>query len=165
MLDMPREPIISGNFKGMAVIQTFYNNNINYCTSISKWFDTDRELLNSMMFTCKVTKYIETESDGNVIKMYDEKKLQVINTYLYNKVHGIYLNENLTGPVECLNLIDYINESDEIIQSDEMFDFVERFSEKSERKSFGRSSFVSVLSENTDDDINDGIFLIGDLVY
>ena len=168
---MPREPIISGNFKGMAVIQLFYNNSINSCSSISKWVQIDQELMNSMIFTSKVTKYIEIENNGNVIKLYYQTKQEVTNTYTFNSRHGIYLNNKLSGSVECLNLVDYIDESeqfDETQQTSDMFDFVnfvERLSEKSERRSFGRTSFTSVLSVNQDDESIDGIFIFGDVIY
>lgn len=168
---MPREPIISGNFKGMAVIQIFFNNSINSCSSISKWVQIDQELMNSMIFTSKVTKYIETENNGNVIKLYDQTKQEVTNTYTFNPRHGIYLNDKFSGSVECLNLVDYIDESeqsDETQQTSDMFefiDFVERLSEKSERRSFGRTSFTSVLSVNQDDESIDGIFIFGDVIY
>jgi hypothetical protein len=165
---MLKEPIISGNFKGMAVIQIFRNNSINTCTSISMWIQTDQELMDSMMLTSKVSKYIETESDGNVIKLYDDKKEQVINTYTFNTKHGIYLNSKFSGSVECLNLVDYIDESEEVEQPIDIFDFidfVERLSEKNERKSISRSSFTSVISSNGEDDSIDGIFIFRDIVY
>lgn len=168
---MPKEPIISGNFKGMAVIQIFSNNSINSCGSISKWIQIDQELMNSMIFTSKTSKYIETENDGNVIKLYDENKEKVTHTYTFNSRHGIYLNEKTSGSVQCLNLVDYIDESDEsnnTTQPSDMFeliDFVERLSEKNERKSFGRSSFTSVLSVNLDDESIDGIFIFSDVIY
>lgn len=162
---MLREPIISGNYKGMAVIQIFCNSSINMCTSISKWIQIDHELMNSMMLTSKLIKYIETENDGNVIKLYDDKKEQVINTYTFNTKHGIYLNNKFSGSVECLNLIDYINESEEVKQPIDIFDFIEQLSEKSERKSLSRSSFTSVISVNQEDESIDGIFIFGDVIY
>lgn len=168
---MPKEPIISGNFKGMAVIQIFLNNSINSCGSISKWIQIDQELMNSMIFTSKTSKYIETENDGNVIKLYDENKEKVTHTYTFNTRHGVYLNEKTSGSVQCLNLVDWIDDSDELDDqaqpSDvfELYGFIERLSEKSERKSFGRSSFTSVLSVNTEDETIDGIFVFGDIIY
>lgn len=168
---MPKEPIISGNFKGMAVIQIFSNNSINSCGSISKWIQIDQELMNSMIFTSKVTKYIETESDGNVIKLFDNDKQKVTKTYTFNTRHGIYLNDNFSGSVQCLNLVDFIDESDEAEDTTEpsdmfeLFDFVERLSEKSDRKSFGRSSFSSVISTNGNEESIDGIFIFGDFIY
>lgn len=166
---MPKEPIISGNFKGMAIIQIFFNNSINSCSSISKWIQTDQELMNSMILTSKLSRYIETENDGNVIKLYDENKQQVTKTYTFNTRHGIYLNDKLSGSVECLNLVDYIDESeDNTTEPSDIFefiDFVERLSEKSERKSFGRSSFTSVISVNPDEESIDGIFIFSDVIY
>jgi hypothetical protein len=159
---MLREPIISGNFKGMAVIQIFRNNSINTCTSISKWIETDHELLDSMMLTSKSITYIESESDGNVIKLYDEKKEQIINTYTFNTKHGLYLNSKFSGSVECLNLVDYIDDSEELEQPIDIIDFIERLSE---RKSISRSSFNSVISANGDDESIDGIFIFGDVIY
>jgi hypothetical protein len=158
---MLKEPIISGNFKGMAVIQIFRNNSINTCTSISKWIETDHELLNSMMLTCKSITYIESESDGNIIKLYDNKKEQVINTYTFNTKHGLYLNSKFSGSVECLNLVDYIDESEELEQPIDIYDFIERLSEQ---KSLSRSSFTSVISANGDDDSLDGIFIFRDVI-
>ncbi len=167
---MPKEPIISGNFKGMAVIQIFYNNTINSFSSISKWIQIDQELMNSMIFTSKSCRYIETNDNGNVIKLYDDNK-QVVNTYTFNTIHGIYLNDKISGSVECLNIVDWIDDldnSDEQSQPSDVFefiDFVERLSEKSERKSFGRNSFTSVVSVTTDDETIDGIFIFGDIIY
>ncbi len=170
---MPKEPIISGNFKGMAVIQIFYNNSINSCSSISKWIQIDQELMNSMIFTSKSSRYIESNDNANVIKLYDDNK-QVVNTYTFNTRHGIYLNDKLSGSVECLNIVDWIDDSDDseniVNQSQpsdvfEFIDFVERLSEKSERKSFGRCSFTSVITTNTEDETIDGIFVFGDIIY
>ncbi len=167
---MPKEPIISGNFKGMAVIQIFYNNSINLCSSISKWIQIDQELMNSMIFTSKSCRYIESDNNGNVIKLYDDNK-QVVKTYTFNTRHGIYLNDKTSGSVECLNIVDWIDESEESDDQSqpsdvfEFIDFVERLSEKSERKSFGRSSFTSVISTNNDDETIDGIFVFGDIIY
>ena len=159
---MLREPIISGNFKGMAVIQIFRNNSINTCTSISKWVQIDHELMNSMMLTNKSITYIESESDGNIIKLYDDKKEQIINTYTFNNKHGLYLNSKFSGSVECLNIVDFIDESEEIEQPIDIFDFIERLSEQ---KSLSRSSFTSVISANGDDDSLDGIFIFKDTMY
>jgi len=167
---MPKEPIISGNFKGMAVIQIFYNNSINSCSSISKWIQIDQELMNSMIFTSKSTRYIESNDNANVIKLYDDNK-QVVKTYTFSSRHGIYLNDKILGSVECLNIVDYVDDSDESDDVDqpsdvfELIDFAERLSEKSERKSFGRSSFTSVISANTEDETIDGIFVFGDIIY
>ncbi len=169
---MPKEPIISGNFKGMAVIQIFYNNSINSCSSISKWIQIDQELMNSMIFTSKTNRYIESQNDGNVIKLYDDNK-QYVNTYTFNTRHGIYLNDKPSGSVECLNIIDYIDESEESDNIEqppdffELYGFVERLSEKSEkseRRSIGRNSFSSVMSV-ADEETIDGIFIFGDIIY
>ncbi len=169
---MPKEPVISGHFKGMAVIQVFKNNTINNCTSISKWVAIDQELMNSMIFSSREIKYIETENSGNVIKLYDENKSNIKSTYYFNTRHGLYLNNKHTGSVECLNLIDYIEESDESDDSkdsDQAVDneedygiFIERFSEKSERRSFGRSSFSS--ERVSFDETIDGIFIFNDIL-
>lgn len=159
---MLKEPIISGNFKGMAVIQIFRNNSINMCTSISKWVQIDHELMNSMMLTNKSITYIESESDGNVIKLYDDKKEQIINTYAFNNKHGLYLNSKFSGSVECLNLVDFIDESEELEQPIDIFDFIERLSEQT---SLSRSSFTSVISANGDDDSIDGIFIFKDTLF
>jgi len=159
---MLKEPIISGNFKGMAVIQIFRNNSINTCTSISKWVQIDHEIMNSMMLTNKSITYIESESDGNIIKLYDDKKEQIINTYTFNNKHGLYLNSKFSGSVECLNLVDFIDESEELEQPIDIFDFIERLSEQT---SLSRSSFTSVISANGDDDSVDGIFIFKDTMY
>jgi len=159
---MLKEPIISGNFKGMAVIQIFRNNSINTCTSISKWVQIDHELMNSMMLTNKSITYIESECDGNIIKLYDDKKEQIINTYTFNNKHGLYLNSKFSGSVECLNLVDFIDESEELEQPIDIFDFIERLSDQ---KSLSRSSFNSVTSANGDDDSIDGIFIFKDTLF
>ena len=132
------------------------------CTSISKWVQIDHELMNSMMLTNKSITYIESESDGNVIKLYDDKKEQIINTYAFNNKHGLYLNSKFSGSVECLNLVDFIDESEELEQPIDIFDFIERLSEQT---SLSRSSFTSVISANGDDDSIDGIFIFKDTLF
>lgn len=158
---MEKNPVISGYFKGMAVIQIFKNNSINNCTSISKWIETDQELLNSMISNTKQIKYIETENSGNIIKLYDETKTNVICTYHYNSRHGLYLNNKHTGSVECLNLIEYINEENDLDQltnnQEDYLNFIERLSEKTDRKSFG--SERASIDENPD-----GFFMFGDKI-
>ena len=158
---MPKEPIITGNFKGMAVIQVFKNNSINNCTSISKWIQIDQEIMDSMMTSNKETKYIETENNGNVIKLFDESK-SIKNIYQFNARHGLYLSDSEKGSVECLNLIDWMDESEDTEQNNEQTEFsnfMERFSEKSEKISFGRNSFTIGNYEET----IDGIFIFYDI--
>lgn len=149
-------PIISSNFKGIAIIQIFYNNSINLCNSLSKWIQIDNELVNLIMITDKITKYIETENNGNIIKLYNNKNEKIIGTYIFNNKHGIYSNNNLTGSVECLNLVDYIDESVEIEQPTNIIDYndIDNFNNK---KSFSELNFENVISTNDNDEIFDNI--------
>lgn len=164
---MPNQPIICG-FKGMAVIQIFKNRNINRCSSISKWIEIDQEIINSMMFTNKITKYIEIENDGNVIKLYNESHECVIKKYTFNSKHGIYINNELDSIVECFNLIECIDDSIEEPYADNIIDFTDFFnkiSDKSDLKSLSRTSFTSISTNGIDEDSLDGIFIFGDCVH
>ena len=164
---MPNNPIIGG-FKGMAVIQIFKNKSINNYSSISKWVETDQELLTSMMFTNKIIKYIEIEDDGNVIKLYNEPPNCNIIKYTFDSKHRIYLNSEFDTSVECLNLIECIDDSIEEPCTDNIIDFTEFFnkiSDKSDLKSLSRTSFTSISTTGFDDDSLDGIFIFGDCVH
>lgn len=165
---MPLEPAITGDYKGMAVIQVFYNKTLNYCTSISKWIEIDNELMDSMMLSSKITKYIEIENNGNVIKLFDDNRENVVKTYTFNNKHGIYLYNKFSGPVECLNLVDYFDESEKIEQPtdiNQLVNFFEKPGEKNDRKKLSKSSFSSIISSNYDDETIDGIFIFTDIIY
>lgn len=167
---MPNGPII-GNFKGMAVIQIFKNKRINSYSSISKWVEIDHELLESMMFTNKITRYVEIEKDGNVINLYNESR-ECIRKYKFNYKYRIYLNTDFDDSVECLNLIECIDDSIEELPTNNIIDFTQflnKFNDENNLRSQSRTSFASASTSTSttgiDDDCLDGIFVFGDCVY
>jgi hypothetical protein len=130
--------------------------------------EIDKELLNSMIFTSRITKYIETNNDGNVIKLFDEQKKEQLQTYTFNPRHGIYLNDKNKGSVECLNIVDFEDDSEEPDPDNGYninyveLELKERNSEKSERRSF-RNSFTSTCAYYGEEETLDGIFILGDI--